>query len=130
MRKIVSEGQALLAEKGYMRPDGTAVTVASMSSEDFCKLFVLSKTTPQRCALVALYKSQNDANGKPFIASASVFVSHAWQNGIADVLDVMEQYESAHPNSYFWFDIVIVNQNIVAEIPEDWWSTTFRDSIK
>ena len=28
------------------------------------------------------------------------------------------------------FDLFVNNQNIAAELPHTWWSTTFRDSIK
>ena len=65
--------------------------------------------------------------GKPLVAPATVFVSHAWRYSFYDVVvDAMEQHAKEHPDAYFWFDLFTNNQNEVASKDFDWFITTFR----
>ena len=42
----------------------------------------------------------------------------------------MEQHAKEHPGAYFWFDLYINNQHGTESVPQEWWSTTFKQSIK
>ena len=80
---------------------------------------------------IHLYSDARTSTGRPLVSGATVFVSHAWQYAFYDVVvDVMEQYASKHPDAYFWFDLFTNNQNEVSNKDFDWFSTTFRESIK
>ena len=58
-------------------------------------------------------------------------MSHAWSyKFLTVVVDCLVQYEAEHPSTYFWFDLFINNQNTAANLPQEWWKTTFRKSIK
>ena len=74
---------------------------------------------------------QDPNSGVAFVSSATVFVSHAWRYTFYSVVvDVMEQYAAEHPNAYFWFDLFSNDQNEVASKDFDWFSSTFRNSIR
>jgi tetratricopeptide (TPR) repeat protein len=111
--------------------DTGCIDIATASTSDFCRKYVRPQTKPFKCSLVDKYKRRSGKKAvSSFTGRASVFVSHAWRYKITEVLDVMEQYEAAHPGTYFWFDTVINNQNAGTEYPLEWWSTTFRESIR
>ena len=104
---------------------------STFTTTDACKNIVLVETKERQCAYIDLFIGKTEQTEDwPYIAPATVFVSHAWKYNIVEVIDAMEQYEVLHPNSYFWFDLFINNQNNTASVPQEWWSTTFRTSIK
>ena len=102
----------------------------SFTTTDVCVNIVIPHTLPKKCAFINLFEGQTDASGKPYLGKASVFVSHAWKYCFSDPVDVMEQYEAEHSGTYYWFDLFINNQNIASNLPQEWWKTTFRTSIK
>ena len=78
------------------------------------------------------YKNSNDeAMGVPLVSKATVFVSHAWRYSFYDVVvNVMEQYADKFPNAYFGFDLFTNDQNEISTKDFDWFSFTFRSSIR
>ena len=58
------------------------------------------------------------SNGKPLVAPATVFVSHAWRYEFCDVV------------GNFRFDLFTNNQNEVASKDFDWFSLTFREGVR
>ena len=70
-------------------------------------------------------------SGKPLVAPATVFVSHAWRyNFNMIVVEVMEEHAWKDPDAYYWFDLFTNNQNEVASKDFDWFCTTFREGVK
>ncbi|EGD80080.1 hypothetical protein PTSG_10354 [Salpingoeca rosetta] len=99
----------------------------ALTTADTCNTVVLPRTKEKQCAFLELMDPEH-------IGTATVFVSHAWRYKIADVLATMVEFaeeEKRHgrPEPYFWFDLFMNNQNIAADLPQDWWSTTFKESI-
>ena len=103
-----------------------------MTTSDFNRGIVKDKTRGTNAPFIDLYKDEIDINtGKPLVAPATVFVSHAWKYPFVEVVvDVMEQYNEENPNTYFWFDLFTNDQNANDKKDADWYSTTFRESIK
>ena len=64
-----------------------------------------------------------------FVGPATVFVSHAWRYAIMDVLNTMLKYAESHPNTYFWFDLFVNDQNNAPNYPYSWWATTFQSQV-
>ena len=64
-----------------------------------------------------MYDGMSDTgSGKPFVATATVYISHAWRYSFCEVVvDVMEGHAKDNPDSYFWFDLFTNDQNSVAE---------------
>ncbi|EGD78576.1 mbre TPR repeat protein [Salpingoeca rosetta] len=104
-----------------------------MTTADACKQLVVPRTQQDNCAYVDLLRKQSPKR----VGKATVFVSHAWRYKIADVLNVLLEFakEQARKEDskpvFFWFDLFMNNQNanVTANLPQEWWSTTFKESI-
>ncbi|EGD78776.1 TPR repeat containing protein [Salpingoeca rosetta] len=122
--------KAFLADLKSEFPD----TYTEMTTEDACKQLVVPRTQQDNCAYVDLLRKQSSHE---HVGKATVFVSHAWRYKIADVLNVLLEFaeeqarkEDSQP-VFFWFDLFMNNQNanVTANLPQEWWSTTFKESI-
>ncbi|EGD78789.1 mbre TPR repeat protein [Salpingoeca rosetta] len=122
--------KAFLADLKSEFPD----TYTEMTTEDACKQLVVPRTQQDNCAYVDLLRKQSSHE---HVGKATVFVSHAWRYKIADVLSVLLEFaeeqarkEDSQP-VFFWFDLFMNNQNanVTANLPQEWWSTTFKESI-
>ncbi|EGD76385.1 tetratricopeptide protein [Salpingoeca rosetta] len=108
-------------------------TYTEMTTEDACKQLVVPRTRQDNCAYVEQLRKQSPEH----VNKATVFVSHAWRYKIADVLNVLLEFaeEQAREDDgqpvFFWFDLFMNNQNanVTANLPQEWWSTTFKESI-
>ncbi|EGD81252.1 mbre TPR repeat protein [Salpingoeca rosetta] len=108
-------------------------TYTEMTTEDACKQLVVPRTRQDNCAYVEQLRKQSPEH----VNKATVFVSHAWRYKIADVLNVLLEFaeEQARKDDgqpvFFWFDLFMNNQNanVTANLPQEWWSTTFKQSI-
>ncbi|EGD72961.1 mbre TPR repeat protein [Salpingoeca rosetta] len=108
-------------------------TYTEMTTEDACKQLVVPRTRQDNCAYVEQLRKQSPEH----VNKATVFVSHAWRYKIADVLNVLLEFadEQARKDAaqpvFFWFDLFMNNQNanVTANLPQEWWSTTFKQSI-
>ncbi|EGD80259.1 mbre TPR repeat protein [Salpingoeca rosetta] len=108
-------------------------TYTEMTTEDACKQLVVPRTRQDNCAYVEHLRKQSPEH----VNKATVFVSHAWRYKIADVLNVLLEFaeEQARKGDaqpvFFWFDLFMNNQNanVTANLPPEWWSTTFKQSI-
>jgi hypothetical protein len=71
------------------------------------------------------------ARGSPHVAPATRFVSHAWAYPFADLLAALEaRPEEGTPLPYYWLDMFTCNQHAtLSDVPSDWWSNAFRDSV-
>ncbi|EGD83193.1 hypothetical protein PTSG_03824 [Salpingoeca rosetta] len=101
---------------------------ASLTTKDVCDKVVIPRTRDAQCAYSDVIKREHPQD----VGRANIFVSHAWRYKITDVLGTMLEYADAqqeHRQPFFWFDLFINNQNIAADLPQDWWSTTFKESI-
>ena len=117
MRKFV---KALGGKKGFDR----------LTTKDVCDKYVMVETRKRRCAFIDLFVGKKDRSGKPYVGPATVFVSHAWKYTFAEPVDAMEQHAAVYGQSYFWFDLFVNNQHGTEERPQEWWKTTFKESIQ
>ncbi|EGD78128.1 TPR repeat-containing protein, variant [Salpingoeca rosetta] len=108
-------------------------TYTEMTTEDACKQLVVPRTRQDNCAYVEQLRKQSPEH----VNKATVFVSHAWRYKIADVLNVLLEFAQQQARKddgqpvFFWFDLFMNNQNanVTANLPQEWWSTTFKQSI-
>ena len=79
-----------------------------------------------------------DFGGKPVVAPATHFVSHAWGFNFQMLIRALQFFtqqscDRAEVNTgiYFWIDIFVVNQHkaLRGEMSEDYWETTFRLTV-
>eukprot|EP00911_Craspedida_sp_UC1_P002947 UC1_evm1s2150 len=100
------------------------------TTKDVCDLIIVPETKERKCALVDLLGGKTDDTGRALLGRPTVFVSHAWRYTFETPLSVMLDYAKDHPDTYFWFDLFVNNQNIAADLPQEWWTTTFRTQIE
>ena len=62
---------------------------------------------------------------------ANTFVSHAWSYEFDILLETMRADANSrmHEDTFFWLDIVAINQHKTESLGKDFWSTAFRRSI-
>eukprot|EP00730_Choanoeca_flexa_P020068 TRINITY_DN9810_c0_g1_i2.p1 TRINITY_DN9810_c0_g1~~TRINITY_DN9810_c0_g1_i2.p1 ORF type:complete len:739 (+),score=174.66 TRINITY_DN9810_c0_g1_i2:71-2287(+) len=106
-----------------------AKTDPEATTSQVCSEHVLKETADRMCSYVSLLDGQKGDDGFDVLGPATVFVSHAWQYRFHHVVEAMLDYAADHPDTYFWFDLFVNNQNQAAELPQEWWSTTFKTSI-
>ena len=100
------------------------------TTKQVCEKYIKPRTHGQRCAYVDLMKEQTLPGGKPAVAPASCFVSHAWMCKFDDIVDALYQHDQKYPDTYFWFDLVCNNQHGIEAKPFEWFCTTFKESIR
>jgi tetratricopeptide (TPR) repeat protein len=75
-----------------------------------------------------LHGGATDDRGRPLVAPATRFVSHAWAYQFADLLSALATLPDAD-EQYFWIDIFVGAQHKAPTLPQEWWSTTFKDAV-
>ncbi len=57
-------------------------------------------------------------------------MSHAWAYPFVDLLAALEARPEEGTPPYYWLDMLTCNQHApLADVPSDWWSNAFRDSV-
>ena len=120
---------ALLHLLAPLVPDGATTAEACFNT---FKPLVASALSSVADCLVRLGAS-DPTTKLPYVASATVFASHAWKYEFALVLASLDDFAAAQPSPaqvYIWFDCVVVNQHASAALPQEWWSTAFAAGIQ
>ena len=111
--------------------DHPDVTAKGWTTSDINREVVRPESKGTSKPYIDLYKTLNTAEGKPYVAPATIFISHAWRYKFAaTVADVIEQHSKADPDAYYWFDLFTNDQNAVMSKDFEWFCTTFRESIR
>ncbi|PNH08401.1 Vegetative incompatibility protein HET-E-1 [Tetrabaena socialis] len=86
----------------------------NMSTEDVEKCWIKEKTGPHKCCLLEVEEVVSPVD---IIATPMYFISHAWKNKLALLLDyVLDSFLSdADESTGVWLDIVAVNQHSAIE---------------
>jgi hypothetical protein len=95
-------------------------TKEDATTSDVCRQLILPGTSERQCAYIDLLHGQLSDDGFKATGPATVFVSHAWRYRFHHVVEAMLDYAADHPHAYFWFDLFVNNQNLAAELPQDW----------
>jgi len=61
---------------------------------------------------------------------ATCFVSHAWKYPFKVLIESMKLDASRNPGVLYWLDIVAINQHKAGELPDLFWQTAFKHSVK
>lgn len=98
------------------------IPAAELTTFEFCEQFIKPKTLSLNSGYHMTAKHTERAD-------ATVFVSHAWKYSIADVLDQLLEIGEREPQTFFWFDILMVDQNNAPLHPKEFWTKTFKSAI-
>ena len=50
----------------------------------------------------------------------------------ADLVDALASFVAAHPDEafFFWLDCLVIDEHATQVLPQEWWSTSFKESIR
>ena len=120
----ISAFQAFVEE--FKDVETKALTTTAISEQ-----FVKAENRRMGAPYINKYIGMKDKDGKPYVATATVFVSHAWQYQFHEVVvTAMRQHADEYANTYFWFDLFTNNQHDVADKSFEWFCTAFQDMIR
>ena len=117
--------------------------IPKLHTWEMCKKIIIDDTASNDCSYaewITEYAPENVVGNfdKPIVAPATHFVSHAWGFNFRDFLAALRNFvrmsttkEERTSGIYLWIDVFVVNQNAAArnEIPEDFWQTTFLETV-
>ncbi|EGD80406.1 hypothetical protein PTSG_11051 [Salpingoeca rosetta] len=98
-------------------------TYKEMTTQEACTSIVVPRTKDSQCAYIDVMREENKDN----VGRATVFVSHAWRYKIVDVLTTLLEFAAEEGQSG---SSKTQHVNVTANLPQDWWSTTFKKSIR
>ena len=120
---------ALLHLLAPLVPDGA--TTAEACFNTFKPLAARARSSVADCLL--WLEACDPTTQLPYVATATVFTSHAWKYEFALLLASLDAFAAAQSSPaevYIWFDCVVVNQHASAALPQEWWSTAFAAGIQ
>ena len=119
-----------------------------LTTTEVFNLLVGEKTKDEQCAFIDLFRDWNmyrgfesdidPKTGKPYIASANVYVIHSWQNSCKMVINEINKYASEKAEKegfnkedfYFFFDLVVNNHHKPGNCPQGWWANDCQSTIE
>lgn len=105
-----------------------------MTVRDISYEIVKPDTREKKCAFYELFVGQVDEKGRPYIGTATVFVSYAREYVYDIPVDILIEKSKDNPKAYFWFDLFICRQHsgpipISSHLSASFWALTFQNAI-
>jgi len=102
-----------------------------LKTRDVCKKIVEPMTKAQRCSFADLIVT-GELKGldETDVGDATHFCSHAWGDTFESFISALESRPDLSVNDRLWVDIAVVNQHTNTTRGFDWWSTTFKESVR
>jgi tetratricopeptide (TPR) repeat protein len=96
-----------------------------LTTSEVSKKFVKPMTLDAKDSYCNMLYAQNH----PAVATATVFISHAWKYIFVDVLKALQFHFESQSDVVIWFDLFSNNQHGNGSRPFDWWCNTFKSAI-
>ncbi len=92
----------------FIKSYGGRPLLENMTTSEVTERFVTEKSKLSLCEQLI-----SDGNGDTFVATAKVFLSHAWKYPFLDVVDAIERHflGSMDADPVVWFDVFSVSQH-------------------
>ena len=139
----------------FINDNGGIEVFQNLSTTDVCDKILKPITKNSKLSLVQYYMSRNNENNvyyndnynnnyhnneknniieyNELIGQAQWFVSHAWKYKFLDVLNSLKLFfrnKNIENCVIVWFDLFTNSQHETGQKPFNWWTTTFKESIK
>eukprot|EP00047_Mylnosiga_fluctuans_P017026 m.58223 g.58223 ORF g.58223 m.58223 type:complete len:800 (-) comp6880_c0_seq1:40-2439(-) len=101
----------------------------NLSIEAMCNTVIKQQTEEGRSSYFEILIARKLPDGRPTLAPATCYVSHAWSGRFDDVVEALSQHEERHPHTYYWIDLLANNQHITYTYKPTWWTTTLPRNI-
>ncbi|GFH57823.1 hypothetical protein CTEN210_14299 [Chaetoceros tenuissimus] len=116
----------------FVKDCGERRALRKRTTANVCKKYIKPKTKRyglSYCDMI-LEKAKSDCKLDGVVGTATVFISHAWQENFLDVLEALGDQFKDEPNKIVWFDIFSYNQQDTVNLSNEWYASTFMDAIK
>jgi hypothetical protein len=78
--------------------------------------------------------AKSQSSERTSVARPTIFISHAWTFKWSVLLEAIRAFVAAEnlepASTYFWIDILCVNQHNAEGRPPEWWSSIFKDAVQ
>ena len=75
-----------------------------------------------------------DPATRHFVGRPTHFLSHAWLYRFANLVEALKAFVAAQPPGsppvFFWYDCFCIDEHRTQTLPDEWWSTTFKEAIR
>eukprot|EP00808_Paulinella_micropora_P012425 g50210.t1 len=106
----------------------------SLLRHDVVRELVKPATANQKCSYVELLARSQDPQERASVATATVFLSHAWKYSFKNVVEAITAHwpdkGDLRSRTFLWFDIFTVNQHETAKVDQNFWFNAFRENVK
>eukprot|EP00808_Paulinella_micropora_P000346 g22476.t1 len=118
----------------YQRWHAAGRLVAGTTTDDVVRDLVKPATADQKCSYVELLARSQDPQDRAGVATATVFLSHAWKYSFKNVVEAIAAHwpdkGDLRSRTFLWFDIFTVNQHETAKVDQNFWFNAFRENVK
>ena len=107
-------------------------SLGRLTTSQFVKMYLLPQTSRRRNSVIDELTAH--ATTAHHVGPATWFISHTWNNAIADTLDsILRFFEEREDASHamLWIDVFVDSQHVgvgTSKSPQ-WYMTTFKNSI-
>eukprot|EP00808_Paulinella_micropora_P029152 g71879.t1 len=107
----------------YQRWEAAGSLAAGATTDDVVRDLVKPATLDQQCAYVELLARSQDPQDRAGVATATVFLSHAWKYTYKQVVEAIAAHwpdnDDVRSQTFLWFDIFTVNQHQTSTVDPD-----------
>eukprot|EP00808_Paulinella_micropora_P008545 g23683.t1 len=107
---------------------------ADATTDDVVRDLVKPATADQKCSYVELLARSQDPQDRAGVATATVFLSHAWKYTFKQVVKAIAAHwldkDNVRSQTFLWFDIFTVNQHQTFTVDPDFWFEAFRENVR
>eukprot|EP00808_Paulinella_micropora_P015242 g62684.t1 len=107
---------------------------ADATTVDVVRDLVKPATADQKCSYVELLARSQDPQDRAGVATATVFLSHAWKYTFKQVVEAIAAHwpdkDNVRSQTFLWFDIFTVNQHQTSTVDPDFWFEAFRENVR
>eukprot|EP00808_Paulinella_micropora_P005748 g72162.t1 len=107
---------------------------ADATTDDVVRDLVKPATADQKCSYVELLVRSQDPQDRAGVATATVFLSHAWKYTFKQVVEAIAarwpDEDNVRSQTFLWFDIFTVNQHQTSTVDSDFWFEAFRENVR
>eukprot|EP00808_Paulinella_micropora_P027490 g51323.t1 len=118
----------------YQHWEAAGLLAAGATTDDVVRDLVKPATADQKCSYVELLARSQDPQDRAGVATATVFLSHAWKYTFKQVVEAIAAHwpdkDNVRSQTFLWFDIFTVNQHQTSTVDPDFWFEAFRENVK
>eukprot|EP00808_Paulinella_micropora_P011372 g70050.t1 len=118
----------------YQRWEAAGRLAAGATTDDVVRDLVKPATADRKCSYVELLARSQDPQDRAGVATATVFLSHAWKYTFKQVVEAIAAHwpdkDNVRSQTFLWFDIFAVNQHQTLMVDPDFWFEAFRENVR